>query len=185
MNLVDAITAAIGRQEGYGASAANRPTRNNNPGNIRERPAGDARGPLYPQYPHDAAGYVIFPSAEVGWSELRAKVAAAVASGTTLSAFLSRWAPPSENDTVLYISRVSGWVGIDPARPMSEYAAAAAVATASVPAPAPAWPFGQESSAVLDYINRMLPGSSSAEVGWPIWAAAGAGVLALGVFLAR
>lgn len=123
MDFIEALTQAIAKKEGYGASPTNRPTRNANPGNLRERPPNDSRGPLFPQYPKDDGGYVIFPSPEIGWHELRIRVKAAVESGTTLASFINRWAPPSENDTRLYIQQVSSWLGgVDPNRPMSDYA---------------------------------------------------------------
>jgi hypothetical protein len=132
---LQSLAEAIARFEGF-FSASSRAARNNNPGNLRERPANDKRGPLFPQYAKDAGGYVIFPDVETGWAALRNRLASSVAAGSSLRSLLSVFAPSGENPTESYIATVAGWLGIDPQRPLNEYASAQvgqAIASAEVP----------------------------------------------------
>jgi hypothetical protein len=126
MDLVESLAEAVARFEGYYRQGS-RAQRNNNPGNLRERPPGDRRGPKWPQYPKDAGGYVIFPSAEVGWAELRKRIEASIGAGDSLESFLAVYAPPAENPTASYVRTVAGWLGLDPSRPLRDYLAAGGV----------------------------------------------------------
>lgn len=72
--------------------------RNNNPGNLRQ----------WGDMPRDAKGYAMFPTAEAGLAaaikNLRAQQQ--VHGLSTIESIISKWAPPSENDTGAYISDV-------------------------------------------------------------------------------
>lgn len=78
--------------------------RNNNPGNLRQW--GDA--------PRDARGYAIFPTMEAGLSAaVRNLVTQQQAHGlNTIRGIVSKWAPPSENNTAAYIADVSKRTGL-------------------------------------------------------------------------
>src|SRR6185437_14537418 len=58
------FAAAIAHAEGYGPPAA-RPTRNNNPGDLKN----------WPGVSTDAGGYSVFPSAQAGWNALEQQLA--------------------------------------------------------------------------------------------------------------
>lgn len=139
MDIVGALAEAIARFEGY-YRPGSRANRNNNPGNLRDRPANDRRGPIWPQYPKDRGGYVIFPSPEVGWAELRKRIERSVSAGQSLRAFLSVYAPPAENPTESYIRTVAGWLGIDPELPLRSYASGQVAQGPGAPAGQPAEP---------------------------------------------
>ena len=72
--------------------------RNNNPDNLRQ----------WGDMPRDAKGYAMFPTAEAGLAaaikNLRAQQQ--VHGLSTIESIISKWAPPSENDTGAYISDV-------------------------------------------------------------------------------
>src|ERR1700691_2629741 len=106
------LIQAIARQEGFGASPHNIPTRNNNPGDIEYGEFAAAHGatgtdPVYPRY-------AAFPDAETGWSALRALLNDAYL-GMTLEAALNKYAPPVENETNIYLANVCKWTGMEPA----------------------------------------------------------------------
>ena len=79
--------------------------RNNNPGNLRSGSG---------QVGTDANGFAIFPNEETGWAALDRQIALDANRGHTLSSFLNKYAPPSENDTTNYLDYVSSNLGVDP-----------------------------------------------------------------------
>ena len=100
---------AVAREEGFGP-AENRPTRNNNPGDLEFREAGIAQR-------HGATGgdprFAIFPTVEQGWDCLRSLFVHNYA-GLTVQEAIERFAPSSENDTDSYVSNVCTWTGMQP-----------------------------------------------------------------------
>lgn len=80
------------------AVAAPLGVRNNNPGNLRQ----------WGDMPRDARGYAMFPTPEAGLAaavkNLRAQQQ--VHGLNTIESIVSKWAPPSENNTAAYISDV-------------------------------------------------------------------------------
>lgn len=88
--------------------------RNNNPGNIRYD--GTAwEGLANP--PQDDKGFCVFIDPTYGIRAMGRILSNYVnADGVTPSVvgIISRWAPPSENDTASYIDDVAGQLGIDP-----------------------------------------------------------------------
>ena len=88
--------------------------RNNNPGNLREPPGG---GDLWvgERVTNDDPDFEEFEEAIYGIRAL-CKVLIAYQSRyhlVNVHAIISRWAPPSENDTDLYIDLVSKRLGVD------------------------------------------------------------------------
>ena len=82
--------------------------RNNNPGHIRDNIDNDWNG----QTGTDDAGFVIFDTMQNG---IRALTKILKNYGlNTITQIISRWAPPSENDTAAYISSVANSTGFDP-----------------------------------------------------------------------
>lgn len=82
---------------------------NNNPGNIR---SGDAwQGMIGTNQ-----GFVVFQDITWGLRALATDLANKITDDglTTITAIITAYAPPSENDTVSYISDVSSDTGIDP-----------------------------------------------------------------------
>lgn len=109
--LIEELAAAIARQEGYGRPGT-LPTRYRNPGAIR-KPS------WMPEARTDERGFVIFDSDEQGWDALRRVISGALERGESLREFITRYAPPTENDTETYIRNVASAVGIqDPDAPL-------------------------------------------------------------------
>jgi len=78
---------------------------NNNPGNLRfANQFGASQG---------EGGFARFESPEAGFSALVNQVKLDQSRGLTLGEFISKYAPPSENDTELYISQIEPKVGLD------------------------------------------------------------------------
>jgi len=100
------LASAIARQEGYGQPGP--ATRNNNPGNLMSPPGGQWAG----QTGVDANGFAVFDNPQDGWNALDKDISANA--GLSLSDFISKYAPPSENNTAAYISNVSSWTGASP-----------------------------------------------------------------------
>ncbi len=110
-----AIAQAIGQQEGFGVAGA-RPTRNNNPGDLRNWPPG---------YPTDDAGFTIFPNAETGWAALEQDIQehAAGNPGQSLQTWIGEYAPASDgNDPIGYAASVAAAVGATPETTFQELA---------------------------------------------------------------
>lgn len=92
---VNLIAAAIAHMEGF-YSVKSLAHRNSNPGNIE----------------HPDGGFVVYPDPSVGWAALVADITAN--GGKTLRSFITRYAPPSENDTATYIQTVAAICGCSP-----------------------------------------------------------------------
>jgi hypothetical protein len=104
---------AIARIEGFGASPLNRPTRNNNPGDIEWGPFARAYGAdrieVVPV--GEIARFAHFPTVEMGWAALEALLRLHYGTLTVAQA-IAKYAPPSENDTEAYIREVVKLTGI-------------------------------------------------------------------------
>lgn len=86
--------------------------RNNNPGNVRKNPKFQWQG----QRQGDDPDFVSFNSPEMGIRAL-ARVIRTYRSRhglNNVTGIISRWAPPNENDTELYIQSVADKLGVDP-----------------------------------------------------------------------
>lgn len=114
---------AVAKREGFG-NPGNRPTRNNNPGDLdfcKETKAFGAD--------HGDPTFAVFLNAQDGWQALRRwlsvpahfepspggghKLVAGYL-GATLAEVITRFAPPSENNTAAYIEDVCSMTGLTP-----------------------------------------------------------------------
>lgn len=84
---------------GQGTLAA----RNNNPGNLRY--AGQ------PGATQGEGGFARFETPEAGYEALKAQIELDKSRGMTVQEFVSKYAPPSENDTATYIKQFNASVG--------------------------------------------------------------------------
>lgn len=100
---------AISKEEGFGASPSNLPTRRCNPGDIVDGPFAQAHGAL----PSDGTRFARFPDPETGLAALRALLTAHYL-GMTVHDALNKYAPPVENDTSQYETAVCQWTGLTP-----------------------------------------------------------------------
>lgn len=79
---------------------------NNNPGNLRfADQAGASQG---------AGGFARFSSVEEGYKALVGQIQLDAQRGLSLAKFISKFAPPSENDTQKYIKQVATALGLSP-----------------------------------------------------------------------
>lgn len=132
------LAAAITRMEGSCASPSN--CRNNNPGNLRAYAAGQ---------PVDSRGIRIFPSYQDGYNALLSQEQINIGKGLTLAEFFAGktgvypgYAPASDNNNPAgYTSNVSNWLGIPRDVPLSS---------------------------LVGGSNVSQPGSTSADVVWPV-----------------
>lgn len=86
--------------------------RNNNPGNLRfvgQRGASPGE-----------KGFARFDSPTEGFLALIDQVNLDKSRGHTLSSFMNKYAPPSENNTTAYINQMSKWLGIKPDDPIAK-----------------------------------------------------------------
>lgn len=98
---------AIAREEGFGIPG-NRPTRNNNPGDLEFRGweviYGGAKG-TDPRFTH-------FATILGGYKALQHLFTFPLYFGKSLEQAFSHYAPPAENATNLYLSNVCKWTGL-------------------------------------------------------------------------
>jgi hypothetical protein len=84
---------------------------NNNPGNLRfARQSGAMPG---------AGGFAQFNTPEAGYQALVGQVQLDASRGATLGQYITKYAPPSENDTALYIQQASHSLGVDANTPLA------------------------------------------------------------------
>jgi hypothetical protein len=108
---IRAIASAIAIEEGFYVPGA-KPQRLNNPGDLRAAPW------LLSQVIE--GGYVHFASVAQGIAGLYHQVALDVARGMTLRQLISKWAPPTENDTSAYLAAVASRTGLPLDQPLQE-----------------------------------------------------------------
>lgn len=83
---------------------------NNNPGNLRfAGQTGATQG---------QGGFARFPSPQAGYQALLNQIKLDASRNLTLSQFVNKYAPPSENDTKLYIQQMSKATGASPSTPL-------------------------------------------------------------------
>jgi hypothetical protein len=84
---------------------------NNNPGNLRfARQSGAMPG---------AGGFAQFSTPVAGYQALVDQVQLDASRGVTLGQYITKYAPPSENDTALYIQQASQALGVDANTPLA------------------------------------------------------------------
>lgn len=114
------VLEAMAKEEGWGGTdpdgSPNRPTRNNNPGDLEF-------GNFAAE--HGATGsdgrFAIFPDPAAGWAAMRALLIEKY-QGLTVVEALNKYAPPKpkpgdpngppENNTSVYVQRVCEWAGV-------------------------------------------------------------------------
>lgn len=111
------LSELIARMEGYFAAGDNWAKRNNNPGNLRPRPS--QYGP-WPGQVGVAGGFAVFATPEAGWNALNIQIQSDANRGLTLEQFISKYAPPSENDTTNYLNWISSGLDASPDQLLSE-----------------------------------------------------------------
>lgn len=85
---------------------------NNNPGNLRfAGQAGAVQG---------EGGFAKFPTVEAGVKALENQIKVDASRGLSLASFISKYAPPSENDTSTYIKNVVKLTGASPLTPIAD-----------------------------------------------------------------
>ena len=67
-------------------------------------------GPAEPELPYHAIA--VFVTRKQGIAALFRQVWEQVADGQTLTQIIAQWAPPSENNTSVYLQNVRGWTGL-------------------------------------------------------------------------
>lgn len=92
--------------------------RNNNPGNIRK--TGTTWQGMAPPEQQTDPEFIVFQGPEWGIRALVRILYTYRSQGVlTVRQIISRWAPPSENDTASYISAVAKRVGVGPDEPLT------------------------------------------------------------------
>jgi hypothetical protein len=108
---------AVAREEGFYVEGS-RSNRNNNPGNIEYGKFAQAHGATsletIPPGINEKPVFAFFPNIVSGFSAMQALFQAPVYSGLDVSQAITKWAPPSENNTTLYIQNVCTWAGCKP-----------------------------------------------------------------------
>lgn len=106
------VCEAFAKVEGYGANPLNRPTRNNNPGDIEYGPFAKSHGATRIETARlgGTARFAYFPSPTVGFTAMRALFLEHY-SGLTVEQAITKYAPPIENPTEMYITQVCKLAG--------------------------------------------------------------------------
>ena len=89
---------------------------NNNPGNLR--PNGDPWQGWVDTWTGSTGSFMIFNSLRYGIRAAAKNIATLVSTYKTIRAYVTVYAPPSENDTAAYIANVSAATGIEPDTPI-------------------------------------------------------------------
>ena len=112
MTLLEAIAAF----EGFGVNPLNRPTRNNNPGNLSFGPFAQSHGAVIEEIPKGYSStprFARFETVDHGWKALRHLLETRY-KGHTVREMVMKYAPPFENDTEFYIKFICERVGCKP-----------------------------------------------------------------------
>ena len=105
---------AIARQEGW-LVATSRARRNHNPGNIRAGYFANNHG----AFGSDGA-FAIFRTDQDGFNAM-SELLEGWYHGDTVQQALTRYAPPSENNTPRYVADVCEWTGLTPTSLLTAY----------------------------------------------------------------
>lgn len=119
MSFMEALAAF----EGFGASPNNRPTRNNNPGDIEwghfARENGATRIEEIPTGYLSTPRFAYFPTPEAGWRALKELLQTRY-KGFTVEETMSKFAPAVENEVNTYIKFICLKVGCKPSTIIDE-----------------------------------------------------------------
>lgn len=115
-SVVFKIAEVIANEEGWGGTLSdgspNRPTRNNNPGDLK--PPNGAGNFWAGQVGVDSEGFAIFATANDGWAALMTNIRAHIARhpGQTILQWIESYAPASDgNDPASYAAAIAAAVG--------------------------------------------------------------------------
>lgn len=115
--MIDKLAAHVARQEGwYNADPTVVPRRLNNPGDL------DFAGQMGAT-PVKVGGhnFAKWPTPQQGIVGLYRQLLADIAQGWSLRKIIYSWAPPSENDTAIYLAHVAADLGVDVDAPLWNY----------------------------------------------------------------
>jgi len=107
------IVKLFALREGFGASATNLPTRQNNPMDLMHAP-----GETHPADAPNSIGS--FATPQEGWAAALEQCQKWAARGLTVAQAVTTEAPPADNDTAAYITFICGRVGCSPDTLMSD-----------------------------------------------------------------
>lgn len=112
---------AVAREEGFGTSPNNRPTRNNNPGDLEWGTFAEQHGATRIETcpPHVIPRFAYFPTMLTG-QRAQAELLRLHYCGLTVRQALNKYAPPVENDTSAYEANVCKWTGLSPLHILAE-----------------------------------------------------------------
>jgi hypothetical protein len=113
------LLQAIAHMEGF-YELSSRPQRNNNPGDLSWGPEARGFGAI-----QGDPRFAVFPDPTTGWNALQRWLSVPARYdaagdlvggylGATLKQALNRFAPPSENDTLIYLATVTKNTGLTP-----------------------------------------------------------------------
>lgn len=109
----DVIFVATDGQE-YKHIGGTRAWRNNNPGNIRMSEFSKRMGAI-----GSAGGFAVFPNEQTGSNAVKQLLRSKNYQNKTIAGAISRYAPPSENNTAAYNNSIARLTGLDINRSMS------------------------------------------------------------------
>lgn len=108
MATIQELAQYIYQMEGNGPNTL--ATKNNNPGNLRTSPYAIGSN----------GGYATFDSMEEGWNALYYQITLDQSRGLSLRDFIYKYAPPSENNTVNYLSFIATKLGLSVDTPLGD-----------------------------------------------------------------
>lgn len=106
---VELLACAIATQEGF-FSPGSTPVLRNNPGDIRFANQLNATAPGWNGKP--PAPIATFKGPREGIVGLYRQLWLQVATGQTVRQIIAQWAPPTENNTTVYLQHVLAWTGL-------------------------------------------------------------------------
>jgi hypothetical protein len=109
------LCEAIARIEGFYLPGS-RPNRLNNPGDIEWGAFARLNGATALETPkgNEPARFAYFPTPEVGFAALHALLSGPAYCDLTIEQAINKYAPPSENNTLNYVTEVCGLCGCNP-----------------------------------------------------------------------
>jgi hypothetical protein len=116
--IVTKISDAIERQEGFRDAGGqiittNRAARNNNPGNIWDGLCTGKVKRIWPQYPVDASGFVVYPNYPTGRAAMEKQISLKISKNETLRVLINQWDSSDPKPTRdIYVVDVAEWTGL-------------------------------------------------------------------------
>lgn len=116
MDKVYTLPEAIAKMEGFYGPATNRCVRNRNPGNVEWGKFAEWMGAtgVEPDGHTYKGRFAVFPTADMGFEALRLLLLGPAYSDLTIREAINRYAPPSENDSLNYVTQVCRWCACGP-----------------------------------------------------------------------